>query len=75
MNTRFIAALLLIALGGVALAYQGYTFNRATPVDPATERSEISSLPPILGWIALIGGIVLLVSKRKNSDRTSVLRR
>jgi hypothetical protein len=60
-------ALCLIALGVIVLAYSGITFK--TPGKPidflgihiATTNSHF--VPPVVGAIALVGGIVLLVAK------------
>ena len=62
---------LLIVLGGLALAYQGFTYSHQErvldlgPIHATAERQEHVSIPPILGGIALLGGIVLLVAGRK----------
>jgi hypothetical protein len=59
--------ILLIVLGSLALAYQGFTYTRQEkildvgPVHATAERHERVSIPPILGGIALAGGIALLV--------------
>jgi hypothetical protein len=60
-------ALSLIALGVIVLAYSGITFK--TPGKPidflgihiATTNSHF--VPPVVGAIALVGGIALLVIK------------
>jgi len=67
MNTKTISAVLLITLGIVVLAYAGITFK--TPGKPieflglhiATTDSHF--IPPVVGALALVGGIVLLVVK------------
>jgi hypothetical protein len=67
MNTRTIVAVILVALGIVVLAYSGITFT--TPGKPveflglrfATTDSHF--IPPVVGALALVGGIVLLVVK------------
>lgn len=71
MNLKIAVAILLIALGIVALAYQGITYTSMGkgfdfgPVHVATEKTNHIPLPPILGAISLVGGIVLLVFERK----------
>jgi hypothetical protein len=69
MNTKTIIAVVLVALGIVVLAYSGITFK--TPGKPieflglhiaTTDRHFV---PPIVGALALVGGIVLLVVKPK----------
>lgn len=66
-------AVVLIALGIVALAYQGITYRTTEqaidlgPLKVTTEKTHTIPLPPILGAIALVGGIVLLVAVRKKA--------
>ena len=72
MNTKTIVAILLIAVGIVALAYQGirYTTREKAidlgPIQVTTERTHNIPLPPIVGALALTGGIVLLVMRDKS---------
>jgi drug/metabolite transporter (DMT)-like permease len=69
MNNRAILAAVLVVLGVVVLAYSGITFN--TPGKPIDflgihmETSDSHFVPPIVGLIALIAGIVLFASKPK----------
>ena len=71
MRPMMIVAFVLIALGIVALAYQGITYTtRADVVDVGplrltTEKTRHIPLPPIVGGIALIAGTVLLLVERK----------
>ena len=69
MNIKTIMAVALIALGVVVLAYSGLSFT--TPGKPieflgmhiATTDSHF--IPPAVGALALVGGIVLLLVKPK----------
>ena len=67
MNTKTIVAGLLITLGVVVLAYSGITFK--TPGKPIEflgihiETTDSHFIPPVVGALALVGGIVLLVVK------------
>ena len=69
MNTKSIVAVALIALGIVVLAYSGITFK--TPGKPVEflglhiETTNSHFIPPVVGALALVGGIVLLVVKPK----------
>lgn len=67
MNVKTIIAVILIALGIVVLAYSGITYTtRGKPVDVFgfhIETTETHFVPPFVGAIALVGGIVLLVVK------------
>jgi uncharacterized membrane protein YidH (DUF202 family) len=71
MNTKTIVAVVLIALGIVSLAYQGirYTTREKAidlgPLQVTAERTHTIPLPPIVGVVALVGGIVLLVTGEK----------
>jgi hypothetical protein len=62
-----IVAIVLIAIGVVSLAYQGITSTtRETdrevgPNTATAEKEKTIPLPPILGGLALAGGVVLLV--------------
>ena len=67
MNTTKVSAVILIAVGMIALVYQGigYTSREKVidlgPIQVTAEKSKVLPLPPVLGAIALAGGIVLLV--------------
>jgi len=71
MRLKVAVAILLVALGIVALAYQGITYTSRErtfdlgPMHVTTERTHRVPLLPILGGIALVGGIALLVVGRK----------
>ena len=72
MKPKIIIAILLIALGVVAFAYQGITYTTREkvvdlgPLQLTAEKTRTIPMPPIVGAIALVGGIVLLVMGRKN---------
>jgi len=59
--------ILLIVLGALALAYQGFTYTHQEkvldlgPIHATAEKQERVSIPPILGGLALVGGVALLV--------------
>jgi hypothetical protein len=69
MNTKTIVAVILVTLGIVVLAYSGLTFT--TPGKPIdflglhVETTHSHFIPPVVGAIALVGGIVLLVVNPK----------
>jgi hypothetical protein len=71
MNPKSITAVILIALGIVVLAYSGITFK--TPGKPVDflgmhfETTRSHFIPPVIGAIALVGGIVLLVVNPKRA--------
>jgi hypothetical protein len=63
----------LIALGLVALAYQGFTYTTREkaidlgPLQVTTERTRKIPIPPIAGALALMGGVVILVLGSRRS--------
>jgi hypothetical protein len=71
MKTNQLLGVVLIALGVVAFAYQGITYTTREkaidlgPLQVTTERTRRLPLPPIVGAVALVGGIVLLVAGKK----------
>ena len=68
MKPMSIVGIVLIVLGVVALAYQGITYtSRETvidigPVHATADRQKTLPLPPVLGFAAVTGGVVLLVA-------------
>ena len=71
MKPNRLFAIILIAVGIVAFAYQGITFTtREKGVDIGslhitTDKTRTLPLPPIVGAVALVGGVVLLVMGNK----------
>ena len=61
-----IIGIVLIAVGLVSLAYQGITYtSRETvvdlgPIKATADKQKTIPVPPILGGLALAGGVVLL---------------
>jgi len=73
MKPIVIFAVLLIALGVAAFGYQGITYTtkeKVVDIGPLTvtsDKTKTIPLPPIVGAIALVGGIGLLVLGTKKS--------
>jgi hypothetical protein len=71
MKTLPVVGLILIVLGIISFAYQGinYTTHKKIvdigPIQASTTEHKTIPLPPILGGLALVGGIVLLMAGRK----------
>ena len=71
MKSTTFAGIILIILGVVALAYQGITYTTQEkavdlgPLQITAEKTHTIPLPPLLGAIALAGGVVLLVANRR----------
>ena len=61
------AGIVLVVLGALALAYQGINYTRQKDVvdlgsiHVTTETQERIPLPPVLGGLAVAGGIALLI--------------
>jgi uncharacterized membrane protein HdeD (DUF308 family) len=71
MKTNTLLGIILIVLGIMAFAYQGIDFTTREkivdlgPVHMSADRTRTLPLPPIVGAIAIIGGIVLLAAGSK----------
>ena len=67
MRTNTLVGIILIVVGVLALAYQGFSYTTRQkavdlgPIQITTESKKTIPLPPIVGGIAVAGGIVLLV--------------
>lgn len=67
MTAARIAGMVLIAIGLVGLLWGGLSWTQEKtvvdmgPVDVRAEERETLPVPPIVGGIALVAGIVLLV--------------
>lgn len=73
MKTNTVLAIILIIVGIVAFAYQGISYTSRDkvinlgPLQVTTEKTSTFPLPPIVGGIAMVGGIVLLLVGSKKS--------
>jgi len=71
MKANTLLGIILIVVGVIAFAYQGIDFTTREkvvdlgPVHMSADRTRTIPLPPIVGAVALIGGIVLLVTGSK----------
>ena len=71
MKPHTLFAALFILIGVIALAYQGITYTTTEnaidlgPLKVTTEKEHTIPLPPIVGGIAIIGGILMLAAGRK----------
>lgn len=67
MKSTVLAGIALVVLGVIALAYQGFTYTTQKKVldigsiQATKKETHTVPLPPILGGLAVIGGISLLV--------------
>ena len=67
MKTATILGIALIMLGVVAFAYHGINYTTREkvidlgPLQATVDTKQTLPLPPLVGGLALIGGVVLLV--------------
>jgi hypothetical protein len=75
MKGTSIAGIVLIVLGIIGLVYQGIGYTKRTdvldvgPIHATKDTHETLPIPPIVGGIALIGGIALLVAGARSTAR------
>lgn len=71
MKPMAVVGIILIIIGVIALAYGGFSFTTSEkmaevgPLKLEKEKTRSVSLPPILGALAIVGGVVLLVVGRR----------
>jgi len=71
MKPLSLIGVVLVVLGVVALVYQGVTYTtRETvidigPIHATADREKTLPLPPVLGIVAVAGGVMLLVAGRR----------
>lgn len=67
MKTNTLLGIVLIVIAAIAFGYQGISYTSREkvvdlgPLQVSADRTRTLPLPPIVGGVALIGGIVLLV--------------
>lgn len=72
MKPAVLIGIILIALSILSFAYQGITYTTREkvldigPIEATAERQETIPLPPVVGAIALIGGIALIFVGNKS---------
>ncbi len=72
MSGKSFLGIALLVLGVLALAYQGFSYTvpkKAVDIGPlqvTKEERHTVPLPPILGALALIGGIAVLLMDRRD---------
>jgi hypothetical protein len=73
MKTYTLIGIILIAVGIAAFAYQGISYTTREkvvdvgPIHMTADKTRTLPLPPIVGALALVGGIVLLIIGSKNA--------
>ena len=67
MKTTTILGIALIVLGVVAFAYEGISYTTREnvidlgPLQATVDKKETIPLPPLVGGLAVVGGIALLI--------------
>ena len=64
MRPAGIVGIILIIIGVIALALGGISYTKrenAGPLQVSADREKTIPLPPVLGGICLVGGIVLVI--------------
>ncbi len=73
MRTITFFSIILIMIGVVAFGYQGFTYTTREKVidigslDVSVAKKKTIPIAPIVGGIALIGGVVLMAMGRKEN--------
>ena len=71
MRPLSVIGIILIVLGAIALAYQGITYTSKEkvvdlgPLKVETKREKTIPLPPVLGGVAVVVGVVLLIASSR----------
>jgi len=71
VNSKTIIGIVLIVIGILALGYQGITYTTHKkivdigPIEATKKKDKTIPLPPIVGILALAGGVVVLATDRR----------
>jgi UDP-N-acetylmuramyl pentapeptide phosphotransferase/UDP-N-acetylglucosamine-1-phosphate transferase len=71
MKRSAVAGVILIIIGVISLVFQGITYTRHKKVlqvgsfQATTEQHKTIPLPPIIGGVALVAGVVILMLGRR----------
>ena len=66
MKSTLIIGIVLIAIGAAVLGYDHYSYTtkenilQIGPITATAERTHTVSLPPIIGWLLIGGGVSVL---------------
>jgi uncharacterized membrane protein HdeD (DUF308 family) len=69
-----IVGIVLIVIGVIALVFGGITYTTKEkvidlgPIEATAKKEKTIPLPPILGAISLVGGIILLITGSRNTS-------
>lgn len=74
MRGTTLVGILLIAVAAIAFAFGGITYTRDEkkadigPFNVSVEERERIPLPPIVGAVALVGGVALLIAGARKTS-------
>ena len=74
MKPIFLVGILLVVLGALVLAYQGFNYTHQEkvldvgPIHATAEEQKHVSIPPVLGGLVLVGGIALVIVGAKKKS-------
>jgi hypothetical protein len=74
MKPISLAGIVLIVLGALALAYQGINYTQREtvldvgPIHATADTQKHIPLPPVLGGLAILGGVFLLFAGTKSQS-------
>ncbi len=69
--SRSAMGIVLIVMGAIALAYQGFSYTTREkvidlgPIQATADKEHTIPLPPIVGGLAIAAGAILLLSSRR----------
>jgi drug/metabolite transporter (DMT)-like permease len=73
MKPAVVVGVVLIILGIVGLAFGGFSFTHREkvidlgPIQASADEKESLPIPPILGALAIVGGVVLLATSARRT--------
>lgn len=74
MKAATLVGIVLIVLGIGSLAYQGISYTSEEkildigPIEATKETTKTIPLPPIVGGVALVGGIALIIATTRSGE-------
>lgn len=72
MKPATIVGIILIVLSVIALGYQGITYTTREkvvdlgPIEATAEKEKTIPIPPVVGVIALVGGVALVLAGNRH---------
>lgn len=76
MRNLTISGVILVILGVILLVYQGFSYTKEKkvidvgPIQATATTHERVPIPPIIGWVVTVGGIVVLATGLSRSRQT-----